>query len=156
MKNIFFLILLPALYLGCNKSNNGQACTDVSPASEESQIVAYCNANSITYTKDSSGIYYQIIDPGTTPKPILTSTVSTIYTGKYLSGAIIDQSTTPYTAPLNNLIQGWQIGLQLIGKGGHIKMVVPSSLCYGCYGVPVSDVPPNTIIFFDITLVDVL
>ena len=156
MKKMFFLIALPALLFGCAKSGNtSQACTDVTPASEEAQIIAYCNANNISYTKDSSGIFYQIIDQGTAPHATISSTVSTTYVGKYLTGSVIDQSTTPYTAPLNKLIPGWQIGLQLIGKGGHIKMVVPSSLCYGCYGVPASGLPPNTIIFFDINLLDV-
>jgi FKBP-type peptidyl-prolyl cis-trans isomerase FkpA len=155
MKRLLFPVLVSFFFLACNKSSSSSACQDVSPESEETQILAYCGANGIDYTKDSSGIYYQIIDPGTDPKPTVNSIVSTIYVGKYLNGTVIDQSTTPYTNELDKLVLGWQIGLPLIGKGGHIKMVVPSSLCYGCYGVPAAGVPPNTIIYFDVTLVDV-
>ena len=155
MKKVNFLGLLVILFYGCLKSDTSTPpCTDVTPASEESQIIAFCNANSIAYMKDSSGIFYQILNPGTGPAPSLNSKVSVIYVAKYLDGTILDQTTTPITNPLNNLIAGWQIGLPLIAKGGHIKMVVPSSLCYGCNGVP-GRVPANAIIYFDITLVDV-
>jgi FKBP-type peptidyl-prolyl cis-trans isomerase FkpA len=154
MKKIGTLAVLSVLFYGCLKSETSTPpCTDVTPASEEPQIIAFCHANSITYTKDSSGIYYQILDIGTSPTPTLNSKVSVIYIAKYLDGTLLDQTTTPITDPLNTKIAGWQIGLQLIGKGGHIKMVVPSSLCYGCNGA--GRVPANTIIYFDLTLTDV-
>ncbi|HEY6978215.1 MAG TPA: FKBP-type peptidyl-prolyl cis-trans isomerase [Chitinophagaceae bacterium] len=154
MKKVLILALLPVLFYGCLKSENSTPpCTDVPPATEEPQITAFCNANSIVYMKDSSGIFYQILDMGRSPAPTLSSMVSVTYVAKYLNGTILDQTTTPITNPLNNLIPGWQIGLQLIGEGGHIKMVVPSALCFGCDGS--ERVPPNTILYFDITLTDV-
>ena len=152
MKKVFVLALLPLLFLGCVKSNNGtQTCTDVTPAAEEAQIIAYCTANGITYTKDPSGIYYQILNLGTAPHPTTSSKVTVDYTGKLLNGTIVDKNTTPYTNYLNQLIQAWQIAVPLIGVGGHIVMVAPSSLCYGCYGAS-PNVAPNTILYFDITL----
>jgi FKBP-type peptidyl-prolyl cis-trans isomerase FkpA len=155
MKKVLTLALLPALFYGCLKSETSTPpCTDVPPTSEEPQIIAYCHTNNITYEKDSSGIFYQILDPGTSPSPTLSSKVSVIYVAKDLNGTLLSQTTNPITDLLNTKIAGWQIGLQLIGKGGHIKMVVPSSLCYGCNGVPGS-VPANTIIYFDLTLTDV-
>lgn len=156
MKKVFVLAMLPLLFLGCVKSNLGsQACTDVSPASEEAQIIAYCNANVITYTKDSSGIFYQIINSGTDPKPTSSSKVSFIFTAKFLNNALLSEITTPYTEQMVNLIEGWKIGLRLIGKGGRIKLVIPSSFAYGCDGAPPS-INPNSIIYYDITLIDVL
>jgi hypothetical protein len=53
---------------------------------------------------------------------------------------------------LGSLIPGWQIGLPLIHKGGEIKLIVPSSLAYGCGNGPL---PANSILYFDIHLVDV-
>ncbi|HXL58669.1 MAG TPA: FKBP-type peptidyl-prolyl cis-trans isomerase [Chitinophagaceae bacterium] len=155
MKKVLILVFLPVLFFGCLKSGTSTPpCTDVTPASEEAQIIAFCHANSITYTKDSSGVFYQILDPGTGTPPTLNSTVSVTYVAKFLDGILLDQTTTtPFTNQLNGLIAGWQIGLRLIAKGGHIKMVVPSSLCYGCNGR--AGVPPNAIIYFDITLVDI-
>ena len=152
MKKVFVLAMLPFLFFACVKTS--APCTNVTPASEEPQILAYCGANGISYSKDPSGIYYQIIDPGTNPHPTITSIVSTTYTGKLLNGVVIDSSSTALSFALNQLVVGWQIGLQFIGKGGHIKMVVPSSLCYGCNGA-LPTVPGNSILYFDITLVDV-
>jgi len=154
MKKVLLIALLPVLMLGCVKSASTGTCTNATPASEEAQIIAFCNTNGIVYQKDSSGIYYQIIDPGTAPAPNQNSTISVTYVAKYLDGTILDQTTTPIVSPLSSLIEGWRIGIPLIAKGGHIKMVVPSSLCYGCAGIPGS-IPGNAILYCDITLVDV-
>ena len=155
MKKLLTLGLLPFLLISCTKKTEpAPACTDVLPSTEEAAMIAYCTDNSIVYTKDPSGIFYQILDPGTAPHPATTSTITVNYVGKFLDGTILDQSTAPYTNKLNSLIQAWQIALPFIGKGGHIKMVAPSSLCYGCEGYP-GTVDPNTILFFEVTLVDV-
>ncbi|MGN6618027.1 MAG: FKBP-type peptidyl-prolyl cis-trans isomerase [Ilyomonas sp.] len=137
----------------CLKSHS--PCQPLKPSSEESQIVAYATANNINATKDSSGLYYQIIDSGTGVKPTITSKVFISYTGKFLNGTGFDQQSDPSKTgwTLSRLIQGWQIGLPLIRKGGHIKLIIPSALAYGCVGQ--GSIPPNEILFFDINLTDV-
>jgi FKBP-type peptidyl-prolyl cis-trans isomerase FkpA len=70
-----------------------------------------------------------------------------------LDGRVFDQQTNAIKpAGLGTLIAGWQIGLPLIQKGGEIKLIVPSSLAYGCGNGPL---PANSILYFDIHLVDV-
>lgn len=156
MKRISVFLLATMVLVSCMKSGSGsQSCTDVSPIAEEGDILKFCEANSINYTRDSSGIYYEIIEPGTGPNPTTASIITTTYVGKYLTGVTLDSSTAPYTSLLANLIKGWQIGIPKIAKGGRIKMVVPSSLCYGCYGIPQSGVPSNAILYFDVQLLDV-
>ena len=155
MKKLWVVTLLAALSFGCVKSNDSGSCTDVTPESEASTISSFCAANGITAQKDENGIFYQVIDPGTTPTPDLNDTISVLYTTKLLDGTILDDhQTTPYTGILNNFIDGWKLGIPKIAKGGQMKMVVPSSLCYGCYGYP-GAVPSNAILYFDIKLVDV-
>jgi FKBP-type peptidyl-prolyl cis-trans isomerase FkpA len=54
-------------------------------AADDAAIQAYLAANtSITATKDASGIYYQIITPGSGANPTLSSTVKVNYVGKLL------------------------------------------------------------------------
>lgn len=154
MKKILVPALVCLLFYGCVKSDNSPACTDLTPASEETTILNFCGANGIIYQKDSSGIYYQILDPGAGPTPVSGSNVSYTYVTKFLNGTVLDQTTTPYTNRLSDLIQGLQIVMPLISKNGHIKAVIPSSLCYGCTGVS-PDVPPNAILYFDLTITDV-
>ena len=55
-----------------------------------------------------------------------------------------------FTASLNNLIVGWQEGLQYIGEGGKITMVIPSGIAYGSSGS--GPIGPNEVIAFDVTL----
>jgi len=154
MKKFLVIVLLAFLVYGCGKSNSGM-CTNATAASEASTMTAFCVNNSITYQTDDNGIFYQIIEPGTGAPPDLNDTVYVLYTGTFLDGTVLDeQQTTPYASVLNGFIDGWKLGLQKIAKGGQIKMVIPSSLCYACTGIP-NAVPPNTILYFDVKLTDI-
>jgi FKBP-type peptidyl-prolyl cis-trans isomerase FkpA len=154
----FFLVFLAAVILvsqdSCLKSSSSSSCTPASVASEEPTILAYAANNGILGNHHSSGLYYEIISTGSGPTPTLNSTIFVTYTGKLLDGSIFDQqadsSKTGWV--LGSLIPGWQIGLPLIQKGGEIKLIIPSSLGYGCDD---SRLPANSILYFDIHLLDV-
>lgn len=138
--------------ISCTKDDS---CTEKTVQSEEGAMQSYAATNGITATRHSSGIYYQIITAGDPTKmPTLSSTVSAKYTGKLMDGTVFDSSTTPVSFPLSGVIAGWQLGLPLIGKGGQIKLIIPSSLAYGCTGR--SSIPPYAILYFDVELTDVL
>ncbi len=153
MKKIFPIFLLPILLAGCVKGT--APCTDATVASEKNYIVQFCTDKSIAYTIDPSGLYYQVLDPGTGDSPSLTSTITVSYNSTFLDGTTLQNTSAPITGVLNQYIAGWQIGLQKIKKGGHILLVIPSSLAYGCGGY-LGTVPPNSVLYFDITLIDVL
>jgi FKBP-type peptidyl-prolyl cis-trans isomerase FkpA len=146
---VFFLMTM--VWNGCAK----QACTNVRPENEEAQITTYAAANGMTVTKHPSGLFYQIISTGTGATPNLGSRVYITYTGKLLNGTVFDQNNNSINTGwlLRDLIEGWQIGLPLIRKGGSIKLLVPSSLAYGCNGT--GSIPSNSVLYFDISLVDV-
>jgi FKBP-type peptidyl-prolyl cis-trans isomerase FkpA len=154
----FFLVFLLSLILfsqtGCLKNSSSTSCTPASVSSEEPAIMAYASANGINATRHSSGLYYEIISPGSGATPSSSSKVFVTYTGKLLDGSVFDQqgnaSQTGWV--LGSLIAGWQIGLPLIQEGGEIKLIVPSSLAYGCGN---GALPPNSILYFDVHLVDV-
>lgn len=151
----FTLILSLAFVLGsCIKGSD--PCQEKTVQSEQGEIVAYASANSINATAHPTGMYYEIINSGSGATPTVNSSISVKYTGKHLDGTIFDQQLTA-TAPFNlgGAIAGWQIGLPLIQKGGIIKLIIPSSLAYGCTGGG-PGMPPYSIIYFEIELVDVL
>jgi hypothetical protein len=112
-------------------------------------MVSFANTNGITYTTDSSGILYQIILSGNNNRPTLSSNVTIDYIGKLMNGTTFD-SANNISLPLNALIEGFKIGLPLIGIGGRIKLIIPSSLAYGCQGG--GSIPSNSPLYFDITL----
>ena len=135
------------------KKNKG--CEPKAPSSEFSQIQAYATANGINATAHASGLHYEIIDMGAGPKANASSNISITYTGKLMNGQTFDEKVTPNVAPwpLNGLIEGWIIGIPLVNEGGRIKLIIPSSLAYGCEQY--YDIPGNSVLYFDIHLVDV-
>lgn len=153
-KNVFIpVILMMVVFSGCIKEK--KACTPKSPASEASQIQAYAAANGINATAHPSGLYYEIVDPGSGQVANSNSTIKITYTGKFMNGNTFDEMLTPNEQPwnLSGLIEGWIIGIPLVQEGGHIKLIVPSSLAYGCNQY--YSIPGNSVLFFDIHLVDV-
>jgi FKBP-type peptidyl-prolyl cis-trans isomerase FkpA len=125
------------------------------PAYEETLIKDFLTTNKITALKDPSGLYYQIITAGTGKTPISSATVKVAYTGRLLTGSIFDQATTaaPLSIALTSVIEGWQTGVPLIKEGGKIRLFIPSRFGYGSSGQ--SSIPPNSILDFDIELIEV-
>ena len=154
-KIILFLSVCFILFIsgGCIKNDEG--CQEKTVQSEDAAMLSFAASNSITATKHSSGMYYEIINPGSGPMPTMSSTLKVKYTGKLTNGTIFDQQiVTPISFPLNGVILGWQLGLPLIKKGGVIKLIIPSSYGYGCTGK--GPIPGYSILFFEIELIDVL
>lgn len=155
MRKILTIVCLAVLLGSCIKDN--KTCNGVMPSQEETQITAFAAANGITATKHSSGMYYQIVNQGSGVTPGLYSKVFITYTGSFVkTGTVFDSQTNPGQTgwTLKDLIEGWQIGLPLIQKGGHIRLIIPSSLGYGCAG-QLPTIGSNEVLYFDITLVDV-
>ena len=155
MKNVLYMIALGGLFLLNDSCSKNDACRDKTVQTEQAAILAYASANNITGQLHSTGIYYQVTNPGSGTTPTPYNKVFVTYTGKRMDGTVFDsQSNSTLTGwTLGGLIQGWQIGLQLIQKGGSIKLIIPSSLAYGCQGV--TGIDGNSILYFDVTLVDV-
>ena len=148
-----FILLLASLVMvsSCNKS---KGCVPKTVASELATMQAYATANGMTVQTHPSGMLYQIVSPGNGPVPTLSSTVSVKYTGKLMNGTIFDSRTSsPISFGLSQVIQGWQLGVPLIQKGGTIRLIVPSSLAYGCSAA--GTVPADAVLFFEIQLLDV-
>jgi FKBP-type peptidyl-prolyl cis-trans isomerase len=156
--SLFILLVGIALLSACSKSDKtdpqSTACAvkaeykNDSSATQRALMVAYCNNNGITYSIHPSGILYQIITPGDTAKPNLCTSLTMTYTGKLMTGIQFDKGTITY--PLKDLIVGWQIAVPLIGKGGKIKMVIPSSLAYGPNAN--GSIPANSPLYFEMNI----
>jgi FKBP-type peptidyl-prolyl cis-trans isomerase FkpA len=154
MKNFIVSVIVCLLILpgtGCLKDNS---CNPKTVASERTTMTNFATANGLTVTEHSSGFQYQIISAGAGQTPTLSSTVSVRYTGKLMDGTIFDSATgTPVTFPLSQVIPGWQLAVPLIQEGGLIRIILPSSLAYGCTGA--GTIPGDAVLYFEIQLVDV-
>lgn len=86
--------------------------------------------------------------------PTIASTVTANYKGMLTDGTVFDESKAePLTAPLSNLIPGWQEGMQTMKVGGKRRLIVPAQLGYGSQ--PTGKIPANSTLIFDIELLKV-
>ena len=132
----------------CVPNNSGVPTTD-----EINALKNYLSANSITATQDARGFFYIINNPGSGASPGPNSTITVSYVGKLTSGAVFDQNLNGTVFQMPTLIQGWQMGLPLIQKGGSIKLLLPPSLGYGCSQIGI--ISPGSILIYDVNLIDV-
>jgi len=154
MKRVVPIIFLVLTVLGgCLKKDKG--CTPQDASVEQPAMIAFCTSNGIAYTQHSSGILYQITNPGTGVTPTTSSRIYITYTGKLMDGSTFETQTNPGLTGwyLNSLIEGWKIGIPLIKKGGTIKLIIPSYLAYSCNGN--NGIPGNSPLYFEVNLIDV-
>jgi FKBP-type peptidyl-prolyl cis-trans isomerase FkpA len=107
--------------------------------------------------KTASGLAYKVELPGNDKKPSPTDVVEVHYHGTLINGETFDSSRErkkPVSFPLNRVIKGWSEGLQLIGEGGKIKLVIPSELAYGNNGAP-PKIPGGATLIFDVELISI-
>ncbi len=136
---------------------------------DDKTLTEYFAKNNIQALKASKGTYVQIITPGTGAN-IDTSVVAKVnYTGKTMEGKTFDSNTDPafnHVQPFlvnmtsdqslgQGVIAGWTDGMTLLNKGAKAKFYIPSALAYGSQGAG-QDIKPNSILVFDIEVVDVL
>jgi hypothetical protein len=113
-------------------------------------------ADSPLWQTQPNGIKVMDITEGTgaTVQPHATVTIQ--YTGWLASnGTKFDSSVDhnpPSTFPLDNLIQGWQLGIPGMKEGGTRYLYIPAALGYGAAGSP-PNIPPNSDLIFEIQLI---
>lgn len=103
----------------------------------------------------ASGLAYKILEEGEaeTNPTSLQDTVKVNYVGTLIDGTQFDAGQG-VEFPLNRVVEGWGEGLQLVGKGGKIELVIPANLAYGERGR--RGIDPNSTLKFDIDLLDVM
>ena len=145
-----YFLLLSLLFIGISSCKKDSFNAAKQAASDDAAIQTYISNNGITATKDPSGLYYEIINPGAGSNPTTSSTITVTYTGTLLNGSVFAPTST-LTSSLSALIKGWQIGIPHIAAGGTILLVVPSALGYG-NSSPGPAIPANSVLIFTITL----
>ena len=104
-----------------------------------------------------NGLQYEIIKQGTGEKPNITDTVKAHYRGTLINGQEFDNSYTrgqPLEIPVNGVIQGWQLALQMMPVGSKWKLYIPSDLGYGDRGAG-GVIPGGATLIFEIELLEI-
>lgn len=140
------VLLIPVAFFACKK-------TEVDQAKVDREIIhKYIKDSSLVVDSTADGLYYAISDSGVGAHPISTSVIYVYYKGYLVNGTIFEQNQAgfPPPIPLSNTIKGWQEGVPLIGKGGKIKLIIPSALGYGNRAN--GSIPANSVLIYDIKL----
>jgi len=155
LRKIITITLLLFIAASCTKN------TDVADysATDKKIIEDYLLAKNLMAQSTASGLHYIIEKPGGTYRANIHSQVSAFYKGYLVNDTIFDQTTyslnRPATFVLNDptLRAGWKEGVQFIGVGGKIKLLIPSALGYGTTAL--TGIPANSVLIFDIEVVDI-
>lgn len=150
MKQLFLLFLAASLFSSCTKKN-----AEEQAAEDEAIIAQYIIDQSLTATATGTGLYFVIDTEGTGISPTSSSTVRVAYSGYLTDGTAFDESdVTGIEFGLQQVIQGWTEGIPYFREGGTGKLLIPSALGYGKSGS--GSIPGNTVLIFDINLIEVL
>ncbi|MFC5079923.1 Outer membrane protein MIP precursor [Vibrio thalassae] len=104
-----------------------------------------------------SGLQYEVLHTsGNTEKPGPKSKVKVHYHGTLIDGTVFDSSVdrgTPISFGLNQVIKGWQEGLQYMSESDKYRLYIPSTLGYGKNGS--GPIPPSAVLIFDVELIEI-
>jgi FKBP-type peptidyl-prolyl cis-trans isomerase len=81
------------------------------------------------------------------------------YEGTLIDGKVFDSSYErgePAEFPLGQVIRGWTEGIQLMSIGSRYKFYIPPELGYGDQPVGNGLIPANSVLIFDVELLDIL
>ena len=135
------------------------AAVDTSKTLAEGQAFLAKNAKAPGVVTTASGLQYQVVTEGKGPKPKAGDVVRVHYKGATLDGKTFDSSYDrgqPVVFPLDQVVPGWQEGLQLMPVGSKYKLWIPGNLGYGEKGTPGGPIGPNATLVFDVELIDIV
>jgi FKBP-type peptidyl-prolyl cis-trans isomerase len=125
---------------------------------EQKLIKEYIEKNKLEAKSTASGLHYVITKASTGASPKANDSVSVHYVGKLLDGKEFDNSLKrgepiEFTLGQGMVIPGWDEGIALLKKGEKALLIIPSGLAYGPRGAG-DMIPPNSILLFEVELVD--
>jgi FKBP-type peptidyl-prolyl cis-trans isomerase FkpA len=148
MKQTTFTLLFFALIalISCKKDKYDFTINEY----DDDQITAYMNSNGISgLTRDTSGMYYKILTPGTGSPVQYSDNIAIVYSvrsldGKYESTDTIANHFQDFVGHIAST--GYPLGFGTKGvqqavhdllqkRGGSMRLMVPSRLAYGVSGI---------------------
>jgi FKBP-type peptidyl-prolyl cis-trans isomerase len=130
---------------------------------EEKVISDYLASHKINAQRTTSGVYVEILNPGSGPQADSGKLVAMKYRGSTFDGVVFDtnmdssfhhEGSYPFVVGNGKVIPGLDEGIRLLKKGGKAKMYIPAVLGYGDRPLAEGGKPYENLIF-EIEVVDV-
>ncbi|MBO7168552.1 MAG: FKBP-type peptidyl-prolyl cis-trans isomerase [Rikenellaceae bacterium] len=121
---------------------------------ESTKFLEKVAADNKNVVATESGLLYEIVEMGDTTAMAkgLADEVFVNYKGTLKDGEVFDENDS-IRFRLGQVVQGWQEGLQLVGKGGKINLWIPPHLGYG--NQTRGKIKANDALVFEVELLDV-
>lgn len=103
-----------------------------------------------------NGAMIKLSRPGKGKNPKADSTVTVHYTGTLIDGTKFDSSrdrNEPFKTRLADVVPCWTKAVQQMKPGARAVVVCPAATAYG--NRPVGRIPPNSVLVFDIELIEI-
>lgn len=155
----FFLVALLLVLGACTKG------TDAAPGinylkRDRATITDYIRVNDLTGFQqiDTTGVYVAVTRPGTGPLAQGGQTLTAKYQGTTLDGLVFDQSKEavdgfPFKLGAREVIPGWDLAFRQLNAGSQATLLIASPQGYGPNQV--GPVPPNSVLRFDVELLQI-
>ena len=160
-RGLLIILLVIACLTSCKKGFDSVAEARAQAVVDDKEVQDYIAAKglgALAKRIDTTGVFYIVINPGEGKNLFTNSTRVTVdYTGRILtSGKEFTMSNNFHPSfSLGEVIRGWQLGIPQIEKGGTVRLFIPSRYAYGPYDQPTIGLPKNSVLDFDIQLLDV-
>lgn len=142
------LLLIATLTVGCGGDTLQGDIDDIRERLTEEGLISDAQ-------ETPEGVFIVTHTPGNgVDFPSPTQTVNIRYTGRlFEEGTIFDMTTgtDPSQLNLQNVIEGWRIGIPLLSKGEKADLYIPSSLAYGQFDR--AGIPGGSILVFEVELI---
>ncbi|MDB4447725.1 FKBP-type peptidyl-prolyl cis-trans isomerase [Roseivirga sp.] len=158
MKKLVYL--LPVLFFLVAACDQDNVFNDAEQLRIDIELIEnYLSQNNLVAdTLQPSQMRILVAQEGSGPKPGFGSSLIVDYTGYLLDGTEFDSSigleAIDVVLGRGDVIQGWEIGLRELNAGSKATLFIPSALGYGNnrQGAFIS---PNTVLLFDVEVLDV-
>ena len=125
---------------------------EINLANAEAFLAENATRESIQTTH--TGLQYEVLVDVGGKRPSAISRVVVNYIGSFTDGDVFDQSgDNPVEFGLEQVIVGWTEGLQLMGVGDKFRFYLHPDLAYGAGSV--GSIPPNSLLVFDVELLEI-
>lgn len=104
-----------------------------------------------------TGLQYLVLDEGKGSKPDENAIITVHQRCQLVNGTIIEDTyrkNEPSEVKMEELIEGYQEGVQLMCIGARYKFFVPSDLAWGKNGTG-NKIPPYSVLIFDVRLLEI-
>jgi len=161
MKKVLTLIMALTVVVVMSNCDNDEVFDPEEQLTVDLRLIdEYLATNNLVAQIDpDSQIRYVVTQQGSGDNAEFGNSVEVDYRGFLLDDTEFDSSEgrgpLPFVLGRGDVIQGWDVAFQLLNKGTSALICIPSELAYGNSRGPGQNLPLNSVLLFEVTVIDI-